>query len=114
MTSKPAQWIDSNNNDNILYSEVQIIPKKTYIHSARLMQWHFPALKNRRVDFVKKLPTISLEEFKSHHQKPKGLFRKSLISPKNTHPKNLRKYAIDSSMLEEKTIRNILSQILKN
>ena len=110
MTSKPSQWIDSNNNEKILYSEVQIIPKNTYIHNARLMQWHFPALKNRRVDFVKKLSTISLEEFKAHHQKPRGIFAKSLISPPDTkHP---RKYAIDSSMLEEKIIRNILSQML--
>ena len=113
MTSKYSQWIDSNgNNEKILYSEAQAIPKGVYIHSARLMQWHFPALKDRRVDFERKLNTISLEEFKAHHQKPRGIFAKSLISPPDTkHP---RKYAIDSSMLEESTIRNLLSQILKS
>ena len=115
MTSKYSQWIDSNgNNEKILYSEVQAIPKGVYIHSARLMQWHFPALKDRRVDFERKLNTISLEDFKAHHQKPHGIFGKSLISPKNTHPKNLRQYAIDSSMLEESTIYNLLSQILES
>ena len=115
MTCKYSQWIDSNgNNEKILYSEVQAIPKGLHIHTARLMQWHFPALKDRRVDFKRKLDTISLEEFKAYHQKPRGSFSKSLISPKNTHPKNLRKYAIDSSMLEESTIRNFLNQILKN
>ena len=112
MVCKPSQWIDSNDSNKILYSEVQIIPKNTYIHNARLMQWHFPALKNRRLNFVKKLPTISLEEFKKYHSKPKVLFKKSLISPPNT--KNPRKYNIDRFMLEEKTIRNILNQILKN
>lgn len=113
MTSKYSQWIDSDgNNEKILYSEVQAIPKGVYIHSARLMQWHFPALKDRRVDFERKLNTISLEEFKAHHQKPRRIFSKSLISPPDTkHP---RKYAIDSSMLEESTIRNFLNQILKN
>ena len=115
MTCKYSQWIDSNgNNEKILYSEVQAIPKGLHFHTARLMQWHFPALKDRRVDFKRKLDTISLEEFKAYHQKPRGSFSKSLISPKNTHPKNLRKYAIDSSMLEESTIRNFLNQILKN
>ena len=113
MTCKYSQWIDSDgNNEKILYSEVQAIPRGVHIHSARLMQWHFPALKDRRVDFERKLNTISLEEFKAHHQKPRRIFSRSLISPPNTkHP---RKYAIDSSMLEESTIRNFLNQILKN
>ncbi|TLE09671.1 beta-1,4-N-acetylgalactosaminyltransferase [Helicobacter bilis] len=90
-TSKAAQWIDKDNYENILYSEQQVVPKDIiYIH-APLMQWHFPAIKQRRQDFSKHLDTMTLQTFKKHN--------KHLISLK-----------IPSFMLEEELIESIYKQ----
>ena len=66
-TSKAAQWIDNAKHENTLYSEQQILPKLIY-HHAPLMQWHFPAIKQRRLDFIKHLDLISLETFKHYNK----------------------------------------------
>lgn len=87
-TSKAAQWIDKTDSKNILYSEKQIIPKgRKYFH-APLMQWHFPAIKNKRVNFVEYLDLISLDDFKM----------------KNKHLLNSK---IPPYMLEKDIINNI-------
>ena len=93
MTSKAAQWLDSKDYTNTLYSEEQIIPKNIKIIQACLMQWHFPALKQQRIDYQKTLETISLEEFVHFHQK--------LIQNKT----------IDKNMLQLKEITKQLNKI---
>ena len=55
------------------------------------MQWHFPAIKQRRQDFSKHLDTMTLQTFKEHN--------KHLISLK-----------IPSFMLEEELIESIYKQ----
>lgn len=66
--SKSSQWIDPNDHTTTLYSEQQIIPPFLKVHSAPLMQWHFPAVKESRKDFIKHLDLLSLEEFKAIHK----------------------------------------------
>lgn len=89
-TSKAAQWIDKNDHQAILYSESQFIPNdRRYIH-APLMQWHFPAIKKRRVNFIEHLDLITLEDFKI----------------KNKHLLNNK---IPPYMLEEDLIMNLIN-----
>lgn len=85
-TSKAAQWIDNTSHENILYSEQQVLPKDIQYFHAPVMQWHFPAVKQRRKDFTKHLDLLSLEEFKE----------------KNAY---LIDFLIPSCMLEEEVIR---------
>ncbi|MCR6570672.1 hypothetical protein CINS5986_03150, partial [Campylobacter insulaenigrae] len=68
MTSKSAQWIDCQSIENNLYSESMQVSKNVKIITSILMQWHFPALKIRRVEFQKKLAILTLEEFKKIHK----------------------------------------------
>ncbi|WP_366559247.1 beta-1,4-N-acetylgalactosaminyltransferase [Campylobacter sp.] len=68
MTSKSSQWIDNESIENILYSESMQIPKNVKIIFFNLMQWHFLALKMRRVEFQKNLAILTLEEFKKIHK----------------------------------------------
>ena len=65
-TSKAAQWIDNKSIENTLYSEQQVLPELIY-YQAPLMQWHFPSVKQRRLDFAKHLDLITLESFKEHN-----------------------------------------------
>lgn len=89
-TSKASQWIDAQDSKNTLYSEVQVLPKLKYYH-APLMQWHFPAIKHRRADFIKHLDLIELETFKQRN-------------------KHLIDYRIPKFMLQESTITEIYKQ----
>lgn len=45
-----------------------LLPKdRKYFHTP-LMQWHFPAIKNKRVNFVEYLDLISLDDFKTKNK----------------------------------------------
>lgn len=63
LTSKSAQWLDVGSTAQNLYSEIMIVPKNLRYFHAPLMQWHFPAAKARRAEFIKYLDLISLEDF---------------------------------------------------
>ena len=63
LTSKSAQWMDKNSNLQNLHSEMMIVPRNLVYFHAPLMQWHFPALKVRRANFIKHLDLITLETF---------------------------------------------------
>ncbi len=66
-TSKAAQWIDNTKHENTLYSESQILPNDVRYFHAPLIQWHFPAVKQRRKDYTKYLQLLSLQEFKERN-----------------------------------------------
>lgn len=66
-TSKAAQWIDNTKCENTLYSEQQKLLDLAY-YQAPLMQWHFPAIKQRRLDFTKHLDLITIESFKKRNK----------------------------------------------
>lgn len=63
-TSKSEQWMDKESTERILYSEAQVFPKNVKFYCAPLMQWHFPAVKQRRHDFIEHLDLLELAEFK--------------------------------------------------
>lgn len=63
-TSKSAQWINPNERQQNLISEIMVLPKKLHYIHAPLMQWHFPAVKSRRVDFARHLVVMELSEFR--------------------------------------------------
>lgn len=66
-TSKSAQWLDVDSTAQNLYSEIMIVPKNLRYFHAPLMQWHFPAVKVRRTEFIKYLDLINLEDFISQN-----------------------------------------------
>lgn len=86
-TSKAAQWIDSSDKQDILYSEQQVLPKDRIFFNAPLMQWHFPAIKKKRVNFIEHLDLLTLEDFK---EKNKYLFN-SKIPPYMLEQENIMK-----------------------
>lgn len=100
MVCRPSQWIECEDTSKVLYSEAQVIPSGMRILRAPLMQWHFPAIKLRRHAFEKHLNIISLQDFKAHHR---------IGSSDSAHPLT---YDIDSSMLEEGKIRDLIAKIL--
>lgn len=62
-TSKSAQWLNPNDNAQNLISEIMVLPKNLRNIYAPLMQWHFPAVKSHRTDFVRHLDLIELQDF---------------------------------------------------
>ncbi|MGX3011203.1 beta-1,4-N-acetylgalactosaminyltransferase [Helicobacter sp. 23-1044] len=63
LTSKSSQWMDKNDNSQNLISEIMLAPRNLRMVYAPLMQWHFPAIKAHRREFVKHLDLIPLSEF---------------------------------------------------
>ncbi|ANV97475.1 hypothetical protein BBW65_00990 [Helicobacter enhydrae] len=66
-TSKNAQWIEEGNFSQTLFTEVLDYPPNSVWFQAPLMQYHFPAVKQRRNDFVRHLDLMTLEEFSRIH-----------------------------------------------
>ena len=64
LTSKSAQWINAHDRQENLISEIMVLPKDLRKYHAPLMQWHFPAVKKHRSDFIRHLDVMSLSEFR--------------------------------------------------
>lgn len=62
-SSKSAQWLDINDTKENLVREMIDFRRNLRAIFAPLMQWHFPAIKERRVDFIKHLDLLTLQDF---------------------------------------------------
>nr|WP_258457108.1 beta-1,4-N-acetylgalactosaminyltransferase [Helicobacter sp. 10-6591] len=66
---KKAMWIDSTHTQPTLFVEEQVLdPQLKTTYQADLTQWHFPAVKQYRHNYIEHLELLTLEEFKQLHK----------------------------------------------